>query len=361
MSRILFDAYWFVSGPPSGRNVLRSIIETWLSDFPDDQVTLALPKGEVAAVKAFLGRDSAAVEFMGLRAKPHGVSVLLEIDPSNYDAVLTQNFVPYRGRRVHKGVFVHDVIYRRHPEWFSWVERRYLELSLRSARRADTVFTSSRSESDQILRSFGIRSKAPRVTPVGLALAQGFERSEAQRPDKLGAASRFLLTVGRLNARKNVAFCASSLLSAGLISPEVPLVVVGAPDGRADSFTELQGAIDAGSVVFTGHVSDGELKWLYENTELFVFPSLDEGFGLPILEARFCGSRMAVSDIPSFREVGPEASFFDPRSASSISQVVARALQGSELAHQPGVKTETWSEIVARMRSVLLSTGEESR
>jgi len=359
MSRILIDAYWLVNGPPSGKNVVRSLIDTWLDEFPMDQISLAMAIGDIAPARAIIGHRAANVEFVGLRAKPHGLSVFLEFNTRGYDAVLTQNFAPFRGGSARIGVFVHDVIYRRHPEWFSRVERMYLRFSLRTTRTADVVFTSSRAEGDQISQLLSRRAMQV-VKPVGLGLSKEFDLAEPVQPKGLPDVSRYYLTVGRLNARKNVGFCAGALLSEGLISPKVPLIVVGAPDGRGDSFADLQQAVADGSVIFMGHVTDSELKWLYERTNLFIFPSLDEGFGLPILEARTCGARMLVSDIPAFREVGPDAHFFDPRSARSIVRAVRQEEGVVKTEVQPVAKVETWPAVVTRIRGALLLKSEEN-
>jgi glycosyltransferase involved in cell wall biosynthesis len=73
-------------------------------------------------------------------------------------------------------------------------------------------------------------------------------------------------------------------------------------------------------------VTDGELRWLYENCELLMVPSSMEGFGLPVVEGLFCGSRVVCSDIPTFREVGEDAChYFDPH-AESVSSAMVEAI-----------------------------------
>jgi glycosyltransferase involved in cell wall biosynthesis len=73
-------------------------------------------------------------------------------------------------------------------------------------------------------------------------------------------------------------------------------------------------------------VTDGELRWLYENCELLVVPSSMEGFGLPVVEGLFCGSRIVCSDIPTFREVGEDACHYFDLHAKSASSAMVEAI-----------------------------------
>jgi glycosyltransferase involved in cell wall biosynthesis len=73
-------------------------------------------------------------------------------------------------------------------------------------------------------------------------------------------------------------------------------------------------------------VSDGELRWLYENCELLMVPSSMEGFGLPVVEGLFCGSRVVCSDIPAFREVGEDACHYFDLHAESASSAMVEAI-----------------------------------
>ena len=107
-----------------------------------------------------------------------------------------------------------------------------------------------------------------------------------------------------------------------------------------------------GRVRFVGGIDDSALTWLYENCRLFVFPSLDEGFGLPVVEAALSGAPMVLSDIPAFRELAPGAAFFDPLDPASIAAVVAAELAGPPSA-SPQVLVPTWTDVVGRIRAVV--------
>jgi glycosyltransferase involved in cell wall biosynthesis len=352
--RILFDAYWLLTGPPSGRNVVKSFVSAWAEEFPQDELVLAVPKKERDQILAdsFL---SDGASYLFITGSPHGLSVLLTLDSRGFDAVISQNFAPRRSSALGV-VFVHDVMFVRHPRWFSFIERCYLTVSLLSLRRCDLIVTSSQSEARHVRSALSKRTRAS-VTAVGLGLSSDFSSATALPPPGFDDHSSFILAVGRLNVRKNVLFCAKSLLDGAVISPSFPLVVVGQPDGVAEDFADIQGAILDGSVRFTAYVSDAELKWLYGKASAFVFPSLDEGFGLPILEALSCGASLALSDIPPFREVAPFATFFDPRDAASIQAAVTRAIDQSSVDRRQ-TAGEDWSSVVGATRSAIWQTRE---
>ena len=350
MSTILFDAYWLFSGPPSGRNVLRSLVDAWIEDHPNDDVTLAVPMGQLSLAETdhLKGR----VRFIGVKGSPHGLSVMFRLDTRGYDLVFAQNFAPRRRPGTRTAVFVHDVLYLRHPRWFTFAERAYLRLSLWSLARADSILTSSQSEALHVRKAVPKASKK-KVAAVGLGLSSAYQRAASRPPEGFDDSSEYFLTVGRLNIRKNVAFCASALLEHDVISPARPLVVVGAADGRPDRFSGLAAAIADGSIVFESKVGDSELKWLYEHALVFVFPSLDEGFGLPILEATDAGARMALSDIPPFRELSRHGPFFDPSNARSVADAVARALL--QPPPEASLADDLWRRTVVAARAISLA------
>lgn len=147
-----------------------------------------------------------------------------------------------------------------------------------------------------------------------------------------GAAPRQLLYVGGAGANKNVAMlleAAERLCGAG----EASLVLVGDPAwGYDELFEKVFGdAPLPGWLDFRGYVGETELMRLYRTSAALVFPSLHEGFGLPVLEAMSVGAPVCCSDIPALREVaGDAATYFAPRDPESLEAAVRRVL------HDPG-------------------------
>lgn len=310
--RILFDGYWLSDGPPSGRNVVIGLINGWARAHPADTVN-------VAVQPSFDGSQLAPTVVPLVKAsriRNHGAWILTRFGSlsGGFDAVISQNFTPVGvsdGSRV--ATFFHDAIFRTNPEWFTVPERSYLRVASSTLRYADVVLTSSAAESERI-RATHPRLRAP-VHSIGLALPESFNRTD-QDPHSPTSARKFILSVGRLNVRKNVSSLIEAFQAANL--PEHDLLVVGAADGKPT------GAEATPNVTFAGAVDDQTLADLYATCDFFVFPSLDEGFGLPLLEAAHFGAPTAASDIPAFREVGTAAVYFDPRRLDSIVDALHR-------------------------------------
>ena len=344
MLKILFDGYWWRNGPPSGRSVLRSIVHTWLEMYPDDGIGLAVPGSDKAVAEAELG---ALVKLHPLRLRPHAISNIIELPRiRGYQALFSQNFAPHASASK-SVVFLHDLIFVDHPEWFTRAERLYLSLIAPLAKRSDVIITSSRSERERILRSLGMGVP---VVSAGLSVPKEFMETAPEEPPVGLRPDSFLLTVGRLNSRKNLARLVEALTEGNLVDESCPLVIVGERDGKPGS-----PARSSESVRLLGGVSDAQLKWLYQHCRLVVFPSLDEGFGLPVLEAGLCGAPMAISDIPPFREIGDANTtvFFDPSSSMSI-----RAAVGEALTKRTGSRTSrsldsSWEDVVAKCRHAI--------
>ena len=155
----------------------------------------------------------------------------------------------------------------------------------------------------------------------------------------------FVLTVGRLNVRKNVARLIEAFARVAQQDVTRHLVVVGEKDGKYSP-----GAIPdhvTSRIHFLGHVTDDELRWLYENCDLFVFPSLDEGYGLPLLEANMLGAAAIASDIPVFRELQVAADYFDPRSVDEMAAAILLGLGSTTTANAIGLP---WHDVVQNIR-----------
>jgi len=322
----------------------------WAERYPEDQLTLAVRPDEAADVHAQLAAADirASVVSMPSYARIHAIAAMsLGRQAEGYDAVLTQNFAT-KSKSARSCVLVHDAMYVAHPEWFTVAERAYFSRLRPSLRHADTIFTTSAIETQRIARVWP--ETRDRLTRIGLAVPIDFTLSLERRPVEVEVDERFVLVVGRLNVRKNL----RRLIDAFCGSPELSrthrLVVVGEPDGRNEDLA-LSGA-EADRVRLMGRIGDPELRWLYAHCDLFAFASLDEGYGLPLLEARSCGARIAASNLPVFRELGVVDVFFDPRSTADIERALIAALALPRPELDPGL-AHGWDQMIDRIRAAL--------
>ncbi len=352
--RILFDGFWWVSGPVSNKQVMREFILAWEREFPGDDLFVAVPKSDIPAVRDQL---PARVRVLGTRLRPQGISAIVELPfiarRVKVDAVLAHNFTPLFGS---SAVFVHDVMFMTNPEWFTGAERAYYSLMPLTLSRARWVLTSTRTEADRITR---LARTHPDVTVVGLGLSRELSTATPVKPSGLGDVQDFLLSVGRLNARKNLETAIEAAIASGMATPSTPLVIVGEPGGKAAVLPAVAAAaVASGAVRFLGFIDSDELAWLYSNARVFLFLSLDEGFGMPTLEAAQFGSPVVASDIAVFREIlGPRAHYVPPTDVQAVAEAIRTAFAEGRAAP---VDVEglgySW-ELSARRIRAALSTG----
>lgn len=353
--RILFDGFWWASGPYSNRQVLREFVFAWEREFPEDELVIAVRRSALEKARRELPER---VELVGTRLAPQGVSAIVELPAIarrvGAELVLAHNFSPLSGR---SAVFVHDLMFESNPEWFTRKELLYFSLMTRFLPRADYVFTSSRTEAARI----GAVARPKRaVVATGLGFPPGLDSAAPTPLAALHGASGFVLVVGRLNVRKNLATALAAAVKSGRVSPDFPVVVVGEPSGKsAELPAEVAAAVETGAIMFTGFISDGELAWLYSHTDLFLFLSLDEGFGIPTLEALFFGAPIVASDIAVFREIlGDRARFVDPLSVDDVAEAIRGTLDDHTASRPASVRPEelgySWDNSVHRMRDVIV-------
>jgi glycosyltransferase involved in cell wall biosynthesis len=235
-------------------------------------------------------------------------------------------------------VTFHDTILLRHPELFSWKKRRLSRSILpRVAGRARGVFTVTRCVRDEVRDLLGVPEERIHVVPP--APGDIFQAVEdpavlSSIRDRYGLNEPYLLFVGSLEPRKNLErlIRAFDLCRRSAASP-YNLVVVGGRGWRfAPVFETVASLSRPESVRFLDYVPLPDLPAIYTLAEAFAFPSLDEGFGVPPLEAMRCGTPALVSDIPPLREVcGDAALFVDPGSVVSLARGITRILSDEAL------------------------------
>jgi glycosyltransferase involved in cell wall biosynthesis len=237
--------------------------------------------------------------------------------------------------------------------------RRAYWTRLELARHADRVLHVSQATARDAVRLLGLRPDKMAVTGGGVS--DSFKPPES--PEAARAALKklrpslegdYVLFTGGMDYRKNTAGLLAAY--AGLpadLRERLALVVVGRL-GVKDSLgpyrkqAESLGISDR--LVLTGHVSDEELVLLYQASSLFVFPSLYEGFGLPVVEAYACGAPAIVGRNSSLVElVDEEEALFDSSDPASIREALLRALTDEELCdglRRPGIRERfTWQRI----------------
>ncbi len=235
-------------------------------------------------------------------------------------------------------VTIHDLAHEHFPEFFPPLQGARLRRQVRStARRADHITTISKFSASDLERTYGVPPE--KISIAYQAPSERFCPRDQQTcrehlASTYGIHAPFILYVGRIQQRKNLPRLVEAF--AGLKLPEIKLVIVGKQDWQAELlFAKVKELGVEASVVFPGYISDDDLPLFYNAAEVFVFPSIFEGFGLPVVESMASGVPTITSYGSSLEEVaGDGALLVDPLDVSSIADAIRRVLESAELKDQ---------------------------
>jgi glycosyltransferase involved in cell wall biosynthesis len=223
-------------------------------------------------------------------------------------------------------VTVHDLIYARFPEAHSGIRDKGMRVLVpAAARRSDRVLADSQSTRDDLIQLLSVEPARIDVVPLGLGSVQRADPlSDTATRARFGLDARqVLLSLSAKRPHKNLAALIGAL--ARIPAERRPLLVLpGYPTWHEAELRERAASAGvAGDVRFLGWVSGAELEGLWAIADAFVFPSLYEGFGLPVLEAMARAVPVACSNASSLPEVaGDAALLFDPHDESAIASAV---------------------------------------
>lgn len=237
-----------------------------------------------------------------------------------------------------QAMIVHDLGFESHPEFYPPGLRAHFKRWVRpSVGCADAVVTISEFSRAEIANTYGYPAERIAVIP---GAADGRFRPEVEAGEvqtlreKLGLRAPFVLTVGGLEANKNHARLVEAWASLDQqLRERWRLVLAGRPGGAWTQVQQTIGRHGLGDEVrLLGPVADEDLPLLYHAADLFAFPSLYEGFGLPPLEAMACGLPVVASGAAALPEaVGEAALLVEPEDTASLAAGLARAMRDEGL------------------------------
>lgn len=258
-------------------------------------------------------------------------------------------------------ITIHDVAFKRYPKSYGYLSRLYLNWGTKFAvKHAKNIIVPSVTTKKDLIKYYAANEDKIVVIPLGY---------KTQCKDALRCASKigkytlkaksYFLFVGRIESKKNVQTLIKAFNDVSKIHPHIKLVLAGKPGVGGDKIMEMcQGVPD---IITTGYVSDEE-KWaLLKNCLCFVFPSLFEGFGIPLLEAMDANVPIIASKIPTSYEIAKEnALFFEPHNVKALVKHMKNIIEKPELCkhltqnHTISLKKYSWRNCASKTLKVLL-------
>jgi glycosyltransferase involved in cell wall biosynthesis len=237
---------------------------------------------------------------------------------------------------------IFDIAFERFPQFFDAAQRSALKVLVPwSARKADHIITLSEHSKKDIVQAYGIAED--KITVTHLAAGPSFfpqdkEKSQEQLAQRYGIHGDFVLYLGRLQARKNLARLVEAYALVRKAGVPQKLVIAGKQDSLFEPiYSRIKELNLEQDVLLPGYVHAEDVPAFFSAADVFIFPSLYEGFGLPVIEAMSCGVPVITSRGSSLEEVaGDAALLIDPLDEFSIAQALKQVLGDNEFRKRLG-------------------------
>lgn len=377
--KIAFDVQLFLKGEKTGiawcaDNLIKEIINNNEDEFQLNYFETKHAKQKLKQLDAYRKdncTDNACRYFSDIMYK-----LMWNIIPISYSlffgkkSKITQffNYSVPPGVSGKKVTIIYDMAYKAIPETVREKTRRWLELTVvKSCRRADKIITISEFSKSEIIKYLHVDDTKIVVMPMGVNTSiyhnNYTEEEKNIIKEKYKIDGEYILYLGTLEPRKNIeriieAYC---LFIHRIHNEPIPkLVLAGKKGWLYDSIFERvkQLGIEE-NVIFTGYVLENEGPILMSGAKCFVFPSLYEGFGMPVIEAMSCGTPVITSNTTSLDEISGEAALkVDPLNVTEIAEALEQIIYSQEeyikyqLLGLEHAKKYTWKKAAEILRSV---------
>lgn len=321
--KIAYDAKRFFSNASGLGNYSRDLVRILAAHYPQHRYLLL--NGD----KTDRGRDILEQEPVEFRKTTKGTfarQIRMGRDAADAEADIFHGLsgeLPLKWhpkKKIRKIVTIHDLIFLRYPEYYSFFDRKIHQWKFKkAAETCDLIIAISQQTADDIVRYLGVSAEKIRVVYQGCHQAFKIRRSDQELQAvaaRFSLPEKFILSVGTVEPRKNLLNVLKAITGTG-----IPIVIIGKK--QKTYWKKLQKLIDrnglADQVILPEHVSMEDLAAIYQLADTMVYASQFEGFGIPVIEALFSGTPVITSNRSSLPEAGGEAVLYvDPLNADDI-------------------------------------------
>jgi glycosyltransferase involved in cell wall biosynthesis len=363
-----FEAKRFFTNYTGLGNYSRFVIDALSLHIPEDNYFLFTPREKMnSEVSSIVSRNNVQVIqpgglYTSLKAtslwRSWGASHTSQAKDLSIFHGLSQELPFGLTSTVKKVVTVHDLIFLRFPQFYHAVDIAIYKAKVQSAcKRADKIIAVSSQTAQDLVQFLKVRESKIEVIHQGChpnfkrAITM-HDRAEVKR--KYALPDNYMLNVGTIEERKNliVLIKAMALLPAEL---QIPLVVVGRPTKYYEHVEKKARELSVfNKIIFLNDASFADFPAIYQGAEVFVYPSLFEGFGIPLVEAIESGVPVITSIGSCFSEAaGPHALYVDPHDATALASQLQRVLTDTTLKNTMVVQSKAYvqkfaPEVIAR-------------
>lgn len=338
--RIGFDAKRAFFNFSGLGNYSRNTISCLGIRFPENDYLLYIPKrklkirnGEFSGhsyeyPKSFTGRKMPSFwrsYWLGRRLAKDGINLYHGLS----------NEIPFDLPRdgVRSVVTIHDLIYVRFPEWYKGLDRKiYLRKAQHASRNADRIIAISEQTKSDIIEYLGSPPEKIDVVYQGcdpMFYEQADEEKKILLKKKYALPENYLLYVGTIEPRKNLLKILESLDTNRI---DIPLIIIGRATAYIDVVRDYIERNSLRGIQFLRDVPNEDLPGIYQMAEMFIYPSVFEGFGIPILEALASGTPVITSRGGVFPEAGGvDSVYVDPGDPGELGDAIRRVLDSRDL------------------------------
>ena len=339
--KIAYDAKRFFNNASGLGNYSRDLIRILSDRFPENSYVLLndapSDRGRDIQLRPGVSFLRVAKGFMSRQLKT-GIAAR-KVEADIFHGLSGELPLKWRDDKIKKVVTIHDLIFVRYPEYYSWFDRKiHLWKFKKAAQSADLIIAISEQTKQDVIKFLNVPESKIRVVYQGCH----HKFKSFISPDELAVVqikfnlpAKFILSVGTIERRKNLLNTVKALSGT-----DIPLVVVGKKQKKYFKKVQKQAKKGKVNVQFLDGVTMDDLAAIYRLAHMLVYPSQFEGFGIPVIEALFSGTAVITGNISSLPEAGgPGALYVHPDLVNDLrskiqflwnneSEVQRRVLQG---------------------------------
>jgi glycosyltransferase involved in cell wall biosynthesis len=338
MLRIGFDAKRLFANSTGLGNYSRTLVKDLKTSFPDNELVLFSSKFKInEETNSFFSNDYEIVKGSGpFWRTSRMVSDIKKSDVDVFHGLSHELPIGIQKADCASVVTIHDIIYKFVPSDYQYIDRKIYDFKFKYAcKHSNKIIAISQSTKNDIIKYFDIDANKIEViyqTCSDIFKVNSTKDDVVKVIDKYKLPQQFLLYVGSIIERKQLLQIVKALKSLkGIV--KLPLVVVGSGGKYKQTVVEyIKKNNLENTVIFPGFIQNSDLPYLYKAAKIFIYPSIYEGFGIPIIESLYCKTPVITSNLSSLPEAaGGGALYVEPHKPESIAEAIVQLLTNVDL------------------------------